>query len=425
MRETSIHRHAVSDDAMRTGLDACVHCGFCLPACPTYLALDDENDSPRGRLVLMRALLDGRVAGDDPDVARHLDQCLGCRGCETACPSGVPYGRILEGTRERQRTATPLPFIARIVLAVFARDWMLRIGLWKARVARALGLAHLAARIAPSALRMPAAMLATTVRDPVPTYEPQGTGSRGRTALLTGCVMEGLLPSLNRAAERVLVENDFSLVRAPGQVCCGALHAHAGDTATARDLARRNIAAFEASGAECIAMNSAGCGAMCREYGELLAGDAAWAARAAAFSAKVRDVSELLVQAGPKPTPPTANQTPVAWDAPCHLQHAQRIVEPPLRVLQTVGDVRLVPLQDSAQCCGSAGIYGIVQPDVAQQVLKPKLARIHESGARIVATANPGCLMQIGAGLLVEGSAVLARHPVELLDAAYARSRTD
>lgn len=425
MRETSIHRHAVSDDAMRTGLDACVHCGFCLPACPTYLALDDENDSPRGRLVLMRALLDGRIAGDDPDVARHLDQCLGCRGCETACPSGVPYGRILEGTRERQRAATPLPFVARIVLAVFARDWLLRIGLWKARVVRALGLAHLAARLAPRALRMPAAMLATTARDPVPTYEPQGTGSRGRTALLTGCVMEGLLPSLNRATERVLVENDFSLVRAPGQVCCGALHAHAGDTATARDLARRNIAAFEASGAETIAMNSAGCGAMCREYGELLADDSTWAARAAAFSAKVRDVSELLVQAGPKPTPPTAGQRPVAWDAPCHLQHAQRIVEPPLRVLQAVGDARLVPLQDSAQCCGSAGIYGIVQPDVAQQVLKPKLARIHESGARIVATANPGCLMQIGAGLLVEGSAVLARHPVELLDAAYARSRTD
>ncbi|WKW11159.1 heterodisulfide reductase-related iron-sulfur binding cluster [Pseudogemmatithrix spongiicola] len=425
MRETNSHRHTVADDAMRHGLDACVHCGFCLPACPTYLALDDENDSPRGRLVLMRALLDGRIAGDDPDVARHLDQCLGCRGCETACPSGVPYGRILEGTRERQRVTTPLPLLARVVLAVFARDRLLRIGLWTARVVRALGVTHVAARLAPRALRMPAAMLATTARDPVPTYEPRGTGSRGRTALLTGCVMEGLLPSLNRATERVLVENDFALVRASGQVCCGALHAHAGDTATARDLARRNIAAFEASGAEFIAMNSAGCGAMCREYGELLADDSTWAARASAFSAKVRDVSELLVQAGPKPTAPTASQTPVAWDAPCHLQHAQRIVEPPLQVLHAVGDVRLVPLQDSAQCCGSAGIYGIVQPDVAQQVLKPKLARIHESGARIVATANPGCLMQIGAGLLVEGSAVLARHPVELLDAAYARSRTD
>jgi len=425
MRETDMHRPAVPDDAMRSGLDACVHCGFCLPACPTYLALDDENDSPRGRLLLMRALLDGRVAGDDPDVRRHLDQCLGCRGCETACPSGVPYGRILEGTRERQRSTVPLPFIARLVLAVFARDWMLRIGLWTARVVRALGLAHLAARLAPRALRMPAAMLASTARPSAPSYAPRGSGSRGRTALLTGCVMEGLLPTLNRATERVLVQNDFALVRAPGQVCCGALHAHAGDTPTAQDLARRNIAAFEASGAEFVAMNSAGCGAMCREYGALLADDPAWAARAAAFSARVRDVSELLVQAGPKPTPSTASPTPVAWDAPCHLQHAQRVVEPPLRVLRAVGDVRLVPLQDSAQCCGSAGIYGLVQPGVAQQVLAPKLARIHESKARVVATANPGCLMQIGAGLLVEGSTVQARHPVELLDAAYARTRTD
>lgn len=414
---------AVSDAAMRRGLDACVHCGFCLPACPTYLALDDENDSPRGRLVLMRALLDGRVAADDPDVERHLDQCLGCRGCETACPSGVPYGQLLEGTRERQRRLRPLPLLARLVLATFARRWLLRPALAAARMFRALGLAHVAARIAPAALRMPAAMLATTARDGDRAYTPHGDGSRGRTALLTGCVMEGLLPSLNRATERVLGENDYAIVAAPGQVCCGALHAHAGDTATARVLARRNIAAFDASGAEWIAMNSAGCGAMCREYAHLLAEDPQWAGRAAAFSAKVRDASELLAAAGPKPTPRDASGPAVAWDAPCHLQHAQRVVEPPLQVLRAIGDVRLVPLEDSAQCCGSAGIYGLVQPQLAQAVLTPKLARIHDSGAAVVATANPGCLMQIGAGLLVGGSRVPARHPVELLDAAYARAR--
>ncbi|MBA3853421.1 MAG: hypothetical protein C0503_03340 [Gemmatimonas sp.] len=414
----------MNTEEMRSGLDACVHCGFCLPACPTYLALDDENDSPRGRLVLMRALLDGQVAPDDPDVAKHLDQCLGCRGCETACPSGVPYGRLLEGTRERQRAQAPLPFVARLVLAVFAREWLLRPALAVARIARGLGLARLATRVAPHALRMPAAMLATTARKAVAEYSPRGDGSRGRTALLTGCVMEGLLPALNRASERVLAENDFQIVEAKGQVCCGALHAHAGDTGTARDLARRNIAAFEASGAEFVAMNSAGCGAMCREYGQLLAQDPAWAARAAAFSAKVRDVSELLAVAGPKPTTPDATHpTLVAWDAPCHLQHAQRVVDPPLQLLRAIGDVRLVPLVDSAQCCGSAGIYGLVQPEVASRVLAPKLARIHESGARVVATANPGCLMQIGSGLLLEGSTVQARHPVELLDAAYARAR--
>ncbi|HRN53149.1 MAG TPA: heterodisulfide reductase-related iron-sulfur binding cluster [Gemmatimonadaceae bacterium] len=411
------------DDEMRRGLDACVHCGFCLPACPTYLALDDENDSPRGRLVLMRALLDGAVAADDADVHRHLDQCLGCRGCETACPSGVPYGRLLEATRERQREVAPLPFVARVVLAVFAREWLLPPALLAARALRALGLAGLAARFGPRALRPSAAMLATTARDSVADYEPRGDGSRGRTALLSGCVMEGLMPSLNRATERVLVENDYRIVDAPDQVCCGALHAHAGDADTARELARRNIAAFEASGAEFIAMNSAGCGAMCREYAHLLADDPAWAARAAAFSAKVRDASELLAAAGPKPSPTVAAPIPVAWDAPCHLQHAQRVVEPPLQLLRAIGSLRVVPLEDSAQCCGSAGIYGLLQPEVAGRVLSPKLARIHESGAAVVATANPGCLMQIGAGLLVEGSAVQARHPIELLDAAYARAR--
>lgn len=413
----------VTDDAMRRGLDACVHCGFCLPACPTYLAMNDENDSPRGRLVLMRALMDGRVAPDDPDVTQHLDQCLGCRGCETACPSGVPYGQLLEGTRERQRAHEPLPALARVVLAVFAREWLLRPAMFVARILRWLGLARAAARLAPSELRMPAAMLATTARDDALAYVPRGDGSRGSAALLTGCVMEGLLPTLNRATERVLAENDYRIVEARDQVCCGALHAHAGDTATARRLARRNIAAFEASGAEFVAMNSAGCGAMCREYAHLLADDPAWAERAAAFSAKVRDASELLAAAGPKPTPAGAAPQPVAWDAPCHLQHAQRVVEPPLQVLRAVGDVRLVPLEDSAQCCGSAGIYGLVQPAIARAVLTPKLARIHESGAQVVATANPGCLMQIGAGLLVTGSTVETRHPVELLDAAYARAR--
>lgn len=414
---------AVCDADMRSGLDACVHCGFCLPACPTYLALDDENDSPRGRLVLMRAMLDGDLAADDPDATRHLDQCLGCRGCETACPSGVPYGRLLEGTRERQRATQPLPMLARLVLAVFAREWLLRPALGVARLLRATGLVRLAARVAPPALRMPFAMLATTARDATVEYTPVGDGHRGRVALLTGCVMEGLLPSLNRATERVLAENDFRVVEARDQVCCGALHAHAGDTATARELARQNIAAFEASGAAFIAMNSAGCGAMCREYAHLLADDPRWAARAAAFSAKVRDASELLAEAGPKPSAAVPHRTAVAWDAPCHLQHAQRVVHPPLQLLHAAGDVRLVPLEDSAQCCGSAGIYGLIQPDIAQRVLAPKLARIHESGAAIVATSNPGCLMQIGAGLLLDGAPTEARHPIELLDAAYARAR--
>ncbi len=371
----------------------------------------------------MRALLDGKIAANDADAGTHLDQCLGCRGCETACPSGVPYGHLLEGTRATMAEVRPLPMLARLVLGVFANRGMLRVVLLVARVVRGLGLAHLAARILPSRLAFPAAMLASTARPSSRHWTPRGDASRGRTALLTGCVMEGLMPSLNRATERVLAENGYVMASAPAQQCCGALHAHAGDQETAKRLARANIAAFEEAGADVVAMNSAGCGAMCRDYGHLLADDAEWRTRAAAFSAKVRDASELLAVAGPKPSARAASPVTVAWDAPCHLEHGQRIVDPPLQVLTATGSVSLVPLADSNQCCGSAGIYNLVQPDVAARVLAPKLDRIHESGAAVVATANPGCLMQIGGGLLAAGSATQARHPLELLDAAYAETR--
>ena len=409
-------------DLERGGIDACVHCGFCLPACPTYLALEDENDSPRGRIVLMKALLDGRVAPTD-EAMQHIDQCLGCRGCETACPSGVPYGALLEATRATINRERPLPFIARAVLAVFAHEWLLRPALLGARLLRATGLARLGASLLPARLAMPLAMLASTARDRAPEWTARGTNTRERTALLTGCVMEGLFTDINRATERVLVTNGYRVVEAPRQVCCGALHAHAGDDATARELARTNIAAFEESGAEFIALNSAGCGAMCRSYGHLLAHDKQWAARANAFSAKVRDASELLSAAGPAATPAVTHPTRVAWDAPCHLEHGQRVVDPPLQLLRATGTIALTPLAGSDQCCGSAGIFNLVQPMVAERVLEPKLEAIRESGAEIVATANPGCLMQIGGGLILEGSTVEARHPIELLDAAYASQR--
>lgn len=407
----------------RAGLDACVHCGFCLPACPTYLALEDENDSPRGRLLLMGALLDGQVRPDDAQVGAHLDQCLGCRGCESACPSGVPYGRLLEATREALAPHRPLPAVARAVLAVFARERLLRPALLAARLVRASGLARALARLLPARLAMPFAMLASTARGRARPYPVPAAGPRGRAALLTGCVMEGLFTEVNRATERVLAVNGWTPAAAPGQRCCGALHAHAGDADTARALARANIAAFERSGADVVVLNSAGCGAMCKSYGHLLADDPAWAARAAAFAATVRDVHELLAEAGPAPAaPPDGAPRRVAYDAPCHLQHAQRVVEPPLQVLRA-GGAALVPLADADQCCGSAGIYSLVQPAVAERVLAPKLARIAEAGAAVVATGNPGCLMQIGGGLARAGRPEAARHPVELLDEAYARTR--
>lgn len=407
---------------LRAGLDACVHCGFCLPACPTYLALEDENDSPRGRIVLMEGLLEGRISPDDPTAAAHLDRCLGCRGCESACPSGVPYGHLLEETRAAMVAHRPLPLVARLVLGVFAHEILLRPALLLARAVRVLGIARFAARVLPARLAMPAAMLDSTARPAARAWNAEGDGARGSVALLTGCVMEGLLAPVNRATERVLVTNGHRLREAPDQVCCGALHAHAGDAFTARRLAKANIAAFEASGAEFIATNSAGCGAMCKEYGLLLADDRAWAQRAKAFGERVRDVHELLAAAGPAATQPSGARTAVAWDAPCHLEHAQRVTSPPLAVLRAIGGIELRPLTASDQCCGSAGIYNLTQPEVAARVLAPKLGHIADSGAEVVATANPGCLMQIGGGLRLAGNPAVARHPVELLDAAYAKA---
>jgi glycolate dehydrogenase iron-sulfur subunit len=403
------------------GSDNCVHCGFCLQACPTYLALEDENDSPRGRIVIMKAIADGTLSSADPDATLHLDRCLGCRACETACPSGVPYGQLLELTRERAAERRALPIVARIILFVFSKAPLLAVSMWKARVFRATGIPSLLSRL-PGRLGFAMAMLASTRRtrdERSRSYAPGGDGARGKVATLDGCVMEGLFAPANRATERTLAVNGFRLVRADGQRCCGALHLHAGAAEAARDLARANIAAFEKSGAEFVAVNSAGCGAAMKEYGHLLAGDAAWSERARTFGAKVRDVSELLAAAGPAVG--GILEVKVAYDAPCHLLHGQRVSSPPLAVLAAIPGLQLLPLADSDQCCGSAGIYNLIEPEISDLVLTPKLRNIASSGAQIVATGNPGCLMQIGAGLMRSGGVAQSRHPVELLDASYER----
>ena len=401
----------------RAGLDACVHCGFCLQACPTYLALEDENDSPRGRIVLMRALVEGTLPTTDFDVRTHIDRCLGCRACETACPSGVPYGHLLEATRATLTVERPNPFIARAILFTFARRPLLKLAMLGGRLARALRISRLLARV-PGRLGFAMAMLEST-RSPIARrrYVPRSDGSHGTVAVLTGCVMEGLFAETNRATERTLTANDYTIVAAPGQRCCGALHAHAGDVETARALARGNIAAFEHAGADVIAVNAAGCGSTMKEYGVLLAGDPAWKARAAAVASRVRDASELLADVGPRPG--GALPLTVTYDAPCHLLHAQRLATPPLRVLAAVPGLVLVPLEGSEHCCGSAGIYNLVEPDTSNRVLAPKLRHIANSGAPLVATGNPGCLMQIGAGLHQGGIAARVVHPVDLLDASY------
>jgi glycolate oxidase iron-sulfur subunit len=402
----------------QAGLDACVHCGFCLQACPTYLALEDENDSPRGRIVLMSALAEGTLAPTDPDLREHIDRCLGCRACETACPSGVPYGHLLEATRAMLRGGEAPTPLSRALLRVFAHRPLMRVAMAFARLLAATPIPTLLMKL-PGRVGFAMAMLAST-EFPLERarYRATGNGENGSTALLLGCVMEGLFTDTNRATERVLTHNGYSMTAAPGQGCCGALHAHAGDLDGARRLARRNIAAFERSGARYVVTNAAGCGAMMKEYGHLLSGDPDWGDRASEVASRVRDVTELLAAVGPKsggPIPFT-----VAYDAPCHLQHAQRITDAPIAVLEAIPGVQLVPLDESDQCCGSAGIYNLIQPETSDAVLARKLDRIDASGAALIATGNPGCLMQIGAGLLRSDMGARAVHPIDLLDASYA-----
>jgi glycolate oxidase iron-sulfur subunit len=330
----------------------------------------------------------------------------------------VPYGALLEATRATLAQVVKPPLRARLILALFARRGLMRAVVAAARALRATGIPRLLARL-PGDLGFAFAMLASSA-SPLSRarYRSRGTGARGSVSLLRGCVMEGLFAAANRATERTLVANDYTMVPAPNQHCCGALHAHAGDLEGARTLARRNIAAFEAAGAELVVTNAAGCGALLKEYGHLLADDDAWSARAAAFSARARDVSELLAAAGPRVGAPISYR--VTYDAPCHLQHAQRVHAEPLVVLDAIPGLERVALVDSDQCCGSAGIYNLLEPALSAAVLAPKIAHIEVTGATLVVTGNPGCLMQIGAALCRAGVPARTVHPVELLDASYA-----
>lgn len=406
------------------GLMTCVHCGFCLPACPTYRALGDESDSPRGRILLMRAVAEGELALDDDAVETHLDRCLGCRGCETACPSGVPYGHLLEIARDSmRREGRRAPFVARAVLWVFARPAVLRPLLAFSRLLRATRIPRVLARL-PGRLGFAAAMLDASrpVFRTAP-YTPRPRERRGTAALLRGCVMDGLFSHTNAATRRTLRVNGYTMAEVPDERCCGALHLHAGDADAARALARHNIAAFERSGADLYVVNAAGCGAMMKEYGVLFAGDAEWGERAEVFSARVRDVSEVIAAAGPVPAGELRLR--VTYDAPCHLLHAQRVAAPPLQLLSAIPGLDMVPLADAEQCCGAAGIYNLIEPATSDAVLASKITAVAEACAGIVATGNPGCHMQIGAGALRAGLRTRVAHPIDLLDAAYAaRART-
>lgn len=394
-------------------LDPCVHCGFCLQACPTFLVTGDEADGPRGRIELIRSLERNVIAPDDPDLQQHLDRCLGCRGCEPVCPSGVGYGRGLEAARERMAETRPVPFIARLALWLLTTPGISRVVYAVTRAFRATGLPRRLAGTGRIGFAM--AMLDATQGDPVVgrVDGPRLPAHAERALLFTGCVMDGLFSHVHAATVRTLGVNGLATGTPAGQVCCGALHAHAGLTDAARELARRNIAAF-GPGTEPIVVNSAGCGALLKDYGHLLPDDPA----AARFAARVRDVSELLAEAGPVPGGRIEQR--VAYDPPCHLLHAQRVADAPLRVLNSIPGLHLMPVPDAEKCCGSAGLYSVVEPGLSRSVLAAKVARLSEAGVELVLTGNPGCVMQIGAGLAATELPCPVRHPVELLDRAYA-----
>jgi glycolate oxidase iron-sulfur subunit len=404
-------------------LDPCVHCGFCLPACPTYLVTGDEGHSPRGRIVLMRALERGEMDAHDPGLFEHLDACLGCRGCEPACPSGVGYGRGLEAAREQLFQARGLSPAARLVLRVFRHRFLWEPVFALARLLRATRLPYLLA--GRNRVRFGMGMLAASgePRDrtekaegvALPASSPPASPSPASptVALFRGCVMGTLFSHVHQATRRTLAANGYRVVDIAGQVCCGALHEHAGDRKGARKLAQANVDVL-AEGADFVVVNSAGCGALLKDYGHLLDTEAA-----ARLGATVRDVSELLAERGPRHGAPL--ELEVAYDAPCHLQHAQKVHDAPLALLRAVPGLRLRVLPGSDQCCGSAGIYSVLRPQMARAVLEQKIAGLGAAIPRpdFVVTGNPGCLMQIGAGLRAARLPIDVAHPVELLDHSY------
>ncbi|HME93427.1 MAG TPA: heterodisulfide reductase-related iron-sulfur binding cluster [Methylomirabilota bacterium] len=413
------------------GVDRCVHCGLCLAYCPTFSELGTEMDSPRGRIFLVKSLAEGRIQLTD-STAEHLDLCLGCRACETVCPSGVPYGQLIEAARaeiERQRPGPPLRRLFRWMnfSLLLAHPRMLRLAAAGLRVYQVSGLRTLLRasgllRLLPASLRHWEPLLpelpSAADRAPLPEVTPARGARRARVGLLTGCIQQVAFGPQNRATARVLARNGAEVVAPRAQACCGALHAHAGEHATALDLARRTIEAFERADVEAVIVNTSGCGAHMKAYGLLLAGDPAWRDRAARFASRVRDVSEFLAEQ-PLRGPLAPVERTVTYHDPCHVVHGQKIRTQPRALLAQVPGLRVVELKEADWCCGSAGTYNLTQPEMATRLQERKIAHVQATGADAVVTANPGCIIQIAQGLAAKGSPVQVLHIVEILDQAY------
>lgn len=407
----------------------CVHCGLCTSACPTYVELGTEMDSPRGRIYLMRAVTDGRTELNS-DVRRHLDLCLDCRACESACPSGVQYGKLIEPFRihmaRTQPPAETLSWLERLNLFhVTPYSGRTRLALAPVRLMQKTGLESLARKtgllkLLPRSLRQMHDMLPRLQphHGKLPEVLPAEGKRRARVALFLGCAADAIFPQTNLATARVLQKNGCDVWIPPMQGCCGALHYHSGYEQPAQEFARANCDVFgkELASLDAIIVNAAGCGAMLKDYGHLLHDDAG-----KQFAAKVKDISEFLVQLGPlQPKHPLPLQA-VYHDA-CHLCHAQQIRKPPRQLLEMIPELKLLPLNESEICCGAAGSYNITQPEMAQRLGDRKIRNILDTGAQMVLTGNVGCILQIGRHLRKQHPNIQVAHPIDALWASYTGS---
>lgn len=398
----------------------CVHCGLCLSTCPTYRVTGRETSSPRGRIYMLRGVAEGKLPLADV-VADEAYLCLACRACETACPSGVQFGSLIElaraeveATGARKGTAVRIERMALRGLLPHRRRLHWAVSLLAA--VQRTGLDRWVAGLLPRSLRNAHALLprvpALNDRRLPPEFVPAVGERRGRVAFLVGCVMPEFFGSVNAATVRVLARNGFDVVIPRDQGCCGALHAHSGDIESARDLARKNVAAFAAADVDVLVVNSAGCGAAMRDAGEWLPGEGE------AFAAGVRDVAEFLDAEGLR-APTGRIDARVCYDDPCHLAHGQRVVAAPRRLLEQIPGVTMAAHADPTACCGAAGIYNLTHPEMSRAVLARKLDSLAAADPDIVATGNPGCLMQLQAGMAERGLRARVVHPVVMLDEAY------
>jgi glycolate oxidase iron-sulfur subunit len=407
-------------------IENCVHCGFCLPVCPTYVLWNEEMDSPRGRIYLMKLASEGN-APMNPQWVSHFDSCLGCMACMTACPSGVDYGKLIEATRAQIERHHPRSFMEklhrRFLFAVFTRPDRLRLLRWPLLAYQKSGLQSLVRgtgllKLFPKRLQsMESLMPKLGQSERVSKVTPAQGAQRRRVGLILGCVQREFFPQVNAATARVLAAEGCEVVAPKDQPCCGALMVHAGEENGALALARRTIDVFERANVDTIVTNAAGCGSNVKEYGHLLRDDPNYADRAKAFAAKCKDITEVLTE-----LPPRATRNPlrmrVAFHDSCHLQHAQGVRSQPRQLLANIPGLELAEIPEAAICCGSAGIYNLVQPDAANTLGDRKAQLIAPLNAEVVATGNPGCLLQLQSSLTRQGHSTPVVHTIQLVDAS-------